>query len=127
MNIARVTVSLVLLAAQTTGADVSETIDPVVVSSNMYEVLVDNEHVRVVRYRIDPGERDEWHTHPAKVSVITSGGFLRITTSDGQSFEVQEEAGAASWMRPVGKHFAENIGDSPVQVILVEVKSASAD
>jgi len=115
-----------LLAAQVSQADDSATIDPVVVSPDLYEVILENEHVRIVQYRIDPGERDEWHTHPAKVSIVSSGGDLRIMTGDGESFDVTEEVGAASWMNPLGKHFAENIGDTPVQVVLVEVKSASA-
>lgn len=105
-------------------ATYAEDIDPVDVSSNMYEIMLENEYVRVVRYTIQPGEQDNWHTHPAKVSYVASGGSLRITTSDGESFEVTEETGAASWMRPLGRHYAENIGASPVSVILVEVKSA---
>jgi hypothetical protein len=36
-----------------------------------------------------------------------------------------EESGSASWMMSLGEHFAKNVGDTPVQIILVEVKSAS--
>jgi len=98
-------------------------IDPVVVSPDMYTVLLENDHVRVVRYVIQPGERDNWHTHPPKVSYVASGGKLRITIDGGESFEVTEETGHTSWMSALGRHFAENIGDTPVSVILVEVKS----
>ncbi len=118
---------LAVLAGQSSVADLAESIDPVVVSPNLYEVLLENEHVRVVRYQIGLGERDEWHTHPAKVSVVTSGGSLRITTSEGRSFDVTEETGDASWMQPLGRHFAENIGTTSVVVILIEVKSAAVD
>ena len=108
---------------QTVGA--AQEIDPVTVSPDQFEVLVENDHVRVVRYDLDPGESDTWHTHPAKVSVVVSGGTLVITTADGEKFEVLEETGSASWMAPLGEHFATNIGDSPVQIVLVEVKSAA--
>ena len=103
----------------------AEEIDPVLVSPSQFEVLIENDHVRVVRYSLSPGESDAWHTHPAKVSVVVTGGTLLITTADGESFEVMEESGSAAWMTSLGKHFAKNVGDTPVKIILVEVKSAS--
>jgi hypothetical protein len=35
--------------------------DPVVISSDQFTILLENEHVRVIEYALDPGERDEWH------------------------------------------------------------------
>ncbi len=101
----------------------ADQIDPVTSSRDMYRVLLENEHVRVVRYQIEPGEKDEWHTHPAKVSYVASGGTLRITTEDGNSFVVDEQTDSASWLGAIGKHYAENIGKNTVRIILVEVKS----
>lgn len=99
-------------------------IDPVSVSPGLYKVLLENEQVRVVQYLLEPGQRDEWHTHPPKVSYVVEGGTLRITLKDGKSFVAEEKAGAASWMETLGLHFAENIGKTPVKIVLVEVKSA---
>ncbi len=113
-----------LLFSDNTGIAADE-IDPVLVSPHQFEVLIENDHVRVVRYRLSPGENDAWHTHPAKVSVVVTGGTLLISTAEGESFEVMEETGSASWMTSLGEHFAKNVGDTPVQIILVEVKSAS--
>ncbi len=101
----------------------AEPIDPVVVSPDMYEMLLENEHVRVVRYRIGPGERDEWHTHPAKASYVVSGGTLRITLADGSSFVVEEDTDSATWLGAVGRHYAENIGESTIQIVFVETKA----
>jgi hypothetical protein len=42
------------------------------------------------------GDRDQWHTHPPKVSYVVAGGTLRITTEDGQSFLTDEKSGSAS-------------------------------
>ena len=108
-----------------TAAELAEQVDPVEVSPTQFKIDFENDHVRIVSYHLQPGERDNWHTHPAKVSVITGGGLLRITTGDGESFEVTEEAGTASWMPALGRHFAENIGDTTVKVVLVEIKSAA--
>ncbi|MFT6955841.1 MAG: quercetin dioxygenase-like cupin family protein [Halieaceae bacterium] len=104
------------------GAGLAEEVDPVDVSPKQFKIDFENDHVRIVSYHLRPGESDNWHTHPAKVSVITGGGLLRITTADGESFEVIEEAGAASWMPALGRHFAENVGDTMVNIVLVEIK-----
>jgi quercetin dioxygenase-like cupin family protein len=97
-------------------------IDPTVVSATMYKVLLENEHVRVVEYQVLPGEKDNWHTHPAKVSYIVTGGSLKITTEAGESFIVEEEMGAATWFEAVGKHYGENVGKTPVRIVFVEIK-----
>ncbi len=110
-------------AASVLAQQQADQIDPVTSSRDMYRVLLENEHVRVVRYQIEPGEKDEWHTHPAKVSYVVSGGTLRITTEDGNSFVVDEHTDSASWLGAIGKHYAENIGKDTVRIILVEVKS----
>ena len=99
-------------------------IDPVMVSPKRFRILLDNEHVRVVEYVLRPGERDQWHTHPPKVSYVVSGGELRIHLADGTSFLSHEKEGTAVWMDAVPRHYAENVGTTPVRIVLVEVKSS---
>lgn len=99
-------------------------IDAVTASPEKFTVLLENEHVRVVEYVLDPRERDEWHTHPPKVSYVLSTGTLRITLEDGTSFLTEERAGTAVWMDALGRHYGENVGKTPVRVLLVEVKAA---
>ena len=111
-------------AAQTPVGPVTP-IDAVAVSPDRFKVLLENPHVRVVEYVLLPGERDQWHTHPPKMSYVVSGGTLRITTDDGKSFLTEEKAGSATWMDTLGRHFATNVGKTPVRIVLVEIKSAS--
>jgi len=99
--------------------------DPTDVSPEKYTVLLENEHVRVVEYVIKPGEKDAWHTHPPKVSYIVSGGKLRITPEGADSFVVDEHSGNAAWMGALGRHFGENVGTTPIRIVLVEIKSLS--
>lgn len=108
--------------ADPSAAKTPVTLDPVVASPELNRVLLENEHVRVVEYRIEPGQTDRWHTHPAKVSYVVSPGRLRITTEQGQSFEVDEDEGSARWLGPVGIHRGTNIGDTPVRIVYVEIK-----
>ncbi|HVF40235.1 MAG TPA: hypothetical protein VM939_10070 [Gemmatimonadaceae bacterium] len=103
----------------------AQSIDPVRVSPERYRVLLDNAEVRVVEFMLQPGQRDEWHTHPAKVSYVVNGGTLRITHPDGTSILSEERLGMAQWKNPLGRHYATNIGKTSVRVVLVEVKNSA--
>jgi quercetin dioxygenase-like cupin family protein len=97
----------------------------------MYKVLLENEYVRVVQYTIKPGERDQVHTHPPKVSYTLTGGNLRITVGDS-SFTTTEQPGETIYRGAVPRHYATNIGDTPVSIVLfeprkVDAKAAPAD
>ena len=107
------------------GTSAATEVDAVTSSPDKFKVLLDNEHVRVVEYSLLPGERDDWHAHPPKVSYVVAGGKLRITTENGESFLADEQSGTAAWMGSLGSHFAENIGTTPVRILLVEVKAAA--
>jgi quercetin dioxygenase-like cupin family protein len=120
-----VTLTLALLSAGLGVARQPAPIDARTASPDRFKVLLENQHVRVLEYVLLPGERDQWHTHPPKVSYVVSGGTLRITTDDGQSFLSDEKLGSASWMDGLGKHFAQNVGETPVRIVLIEVKNAS--
>lgn len=113
-----------LHAAGQTAASSIGSIDAVVASPDRFKILLENEHVRVIEYVLLPGERDQSHTHPPKVSYVVSEGTLRITTEDGRSFVTEEKAGSATWMGTLGRHYAQNIGKTPVRIVLVEIKSA---
>jgi quercetin dioxygenase-like cupin family protein len=119
------TLTLALLLAGPGVARQPAPIDAATASPDRFKVLLENQHVRVLEYVLLPGERDQWHTHPPKVSYVVSGGTLRITTDSGQSFLSDEKTGSASWMDSLGKHFAENVGTAPVRIVLVEIKDVS--
>ncbi len=115
-----------LLTVSATGfaQEATREIDPVTVSPQNYKVLLENEHIRVLRYEIAPGQRDAIHTHPPKAAYVVSGGSLRIFPEGGAAFDVEETDGAIAWMETIGRHYAENTGSTPVVILLVEVKSA---
>lgn len=120
-------IAAVLLAVQgcatttTRHADV----DAVEAAPTQFTILLENEHVRVIEYVIAPGQRDPWHTHPPKVSYVVSGGQLRIHLENGESFDVNEETGTAHWTDHLPVHSAENIGETPVRIVLIEVREAA--
>lgn len=116
---------LVALFPSAVSSQQSAQVDPVVASPERFKILFENEQVRVVEYTLGPGERDQWHTHPPKVSYIVSGGQLRIHLADGTSFPSEEKEGTAVWMSALPRHYAENVGTTKVRIVLVEVKSAN--
>ena len=125
-EVLRITESLITLrlkGGKASGQQAAQ-IDPVVVSPDRFSVLLDNSQVRVVEYTLRPGERDQWHTHPSKVSYVVSGGQLRIHLADGTSFLSDETQGTAVWMDALPRHYAENVGRTDVKIVLTEVKSA---
>lgn len=118
-----IAIHILALSAFAAAQLVPDHTDPTEVSPDKYTVLLENEHVRVLEYRIEPGEKDGWHTHPPKVSYVVSGGQLRITTDAGESFVVYENTGDTAWMGAVGPHFGENTGTTPIRIALIEIKS----
>ncbi len=108
--------------AQTARSNQTAAIDAVSVSPDKYKVLLENDNVRVVEYTIKPGERDQTHTHPPKVSYTVEGGSLRITMADGTSAVHESTAGDATWDPARSSHFAENVGTVPVRIVLFEIK-----
>jgi quercetin dioxygenase-like cupin family protein len=102
-------------------------IDALSASPANFTLLLDNQYVRVLEYTLEPGKKDEWHTHPAKSSYVVSGGQLKVHLEDGEIIMADEKTGSSSWMNAVGKHYVENVGKSPVKIILTEIKSLERD
>ena len=106
-----------------TSADTTE-IDMAKVSPAQCKVLLENDQVRVLRYSLKPGEKDNVHTHPPKTAYVVSGGKLRVFPENEKPFDTDEVSGTVEWGGYRGKHHVENIGNTTVTIVLTEVKSA---
>lgn len=117
-----------LLAGPHVAADQSASdLDIVTASPANVSVLLENAYVRVLEYVLAPGEQDQWHTHPPKVSYVLSGGQLEVFFDNGTTLLADEKTGTASWADARGKHHVKNIGTTPVRILLVEDKAAAKD
>ncbi|MEU3465910.1 cytoplasmic protein [Streptomyces sp. NPDC006733] len=94
--------------------------DPVEANPGLYRVIFENERVRVLEYRDQPGDRTVPHEHPDSV-MYTLSSFTRRLSSGGQQREVELEAGQARWLG-AQEHAGENIGGTETHVIFVELK-----
>jgi quercetin dioxygenase-like cupin family protein len=108
--------TLLLNAAQ------RETPDAVKASPQYYTIRYENDRVRVVEYRLKPGQKEPLHTHKPGVTYIISEAKLRISLPDGKIEEGMLEAGAVHGRETSITHAVENVGDTEVHAIIMELK-----
>ena len=96
--------------------------DPVVVDPHHYQIESEDERVRILRVRYGPREKSTMHGHPACVAVFLTAARVRFTYPDGRTEEMSVSPGQAQVMTQTD-HLPENIGDSPFELVLIELKS----
>ena len=96
--------------------------DPVTLSPQYYKVLLDNEQVRVLEYRLKPGEKEVMHSHSAAFVYGFNDAKTKTTLPDGKVSEYTAKAGDFFWRSPV-THALENIGYTEVHSLAVELKN----
>jgi len=94
--------------------------DPKIVASNVYKVINENEKMRVVRVTFKVGEKAKMHHHPQHMIYVLKGGKLSLT-SGGKTQAVDLKEGSAVFME-AQDHEATNIGDSVIDMLVVELK-----
>jgi len=92
---------------------------------------MENEHVRVLDTKVEPGETVPLHTHewPAAYYVLSWSDFVRRdehgnVALDTRACAVSFNPGQAVWAAPLAPHTLENVGASTLHIVSVEVKSA---
>jgi quercetin dioxygenase-like cupin family protein len=100
----------------------TEVPDAVKQSPDYYSVRYENECVRVLDYRLKPGQKEAMHTHQPGVSYIITTAKLRTSLSTGEVAEGMINAGDIHKREQSVTHAVENIGDTEAHVIIVEMK-----
>jgi beta-alanine degradation protein BauB len=96
--------------------------DPLQAASNVYSLVMENEQVRVLDARFKKGAEAVMHSHPKHVIYVLAGGKIKISTPDGKDANIDLKAGQAIWME-AGQHAAENLGNSEIHNLVVELKN----
>jgi quercetin dioxygenase-like cupin family protein len=96
--------------------------DAVKVDPQHYKVESENAQVRVLRVKYGPHEKSVMHRHPNAVAIFQTDSHVRFTYPNGKTEERDVKAGQTLWT-PAVKHLPENLGDSDMEVILVELKT----
>ena len=95
--------------------------DPTVVDSGHYTIEFENDAVRVLRIAYGPGEESVMHAHPDNVAIFLSDYRVEMNLPDGSARETSGVAGNVTY-NPSGQHLPKNIAESPVEVVLIELK-----
>jgi len=95
-------------------------IDPMVAASNVYKLLNENETFRVLEVVFRPGDIAKMHHHPEHLAYVLKGGRLRLN-SNGKTDEIDLTDGSVVFLREQN-HEATNVGDSTIDLIVVESK-----
>lgn len=91
------------------------------ISPQDVKVLLENDRVRVLEVRHQPGVKEPMHSHPEYVSYYMSATRVKVTTPDGKVVEKDRKAGEVQFSGPV-THALENIGTTEQHVIVIELK-----
>ena len=115
----RIEASMLALLLALAGAATAQ--DPAVVNAKTIQVKLDNERVRVLQATLEPGAKEQPHSHPAYVVYVIAGGKVRNHLADGKTSETEFKTGDVVYRDPL-THWAENIGPTTLRFILVELK-----
>jgi hypothetical protein len=96
--------------------------DPAVSDGSKYKVLLENDEVRVLEYRDQPGEKTQEHLPPRFVVYAVQPFKRRLTLSDGRVMTREFKAGDVLYSKGE-THVGENVGSTPTHVIMVELKA----
>ncbi len=103
--------------------------DATKVQPQAYRVAFENDKLRVLDYNSRPGMGicgNGMHSHPAHLTVVLSGGSVRIRTPDGKTVEQNDiPAGVVFWSE-AETHNVENVSGSNMRSLIIELKSGKA-
>jgi quinol monooxygenase YgiN/quercetin dioxygenase-like cupin family protein len=99
--------------------------DPVPRYPDNYKVLVENDRVRVLDFRLRKGDTEEFHMHPAHVLYVLTPFTIMFKQPGGRTAVREAKAGDVLFSEAV-MHSPTNIGETDAHGILVELKGRTA-
>ena len=107
-------------------------LDAMVAARNHHKVLFEDDTVRVLDAAVAPGDTVPVHTHrwPGVLYILGWSDFVR-RDPDGNVILNSREAGVvlpvggAVWGGALTPHSLENVGDSELRIISVEMKNSA--
>jgi quinol monooxygenase YgiN/quercetin dioxygenase-like cupin family protein len=99
--------------------------DPVSLYPNNYTVLLENERVRVMDFRLRRGDTERLHRHPAHVLYVLEPFRIEFTLADGRKAMRETKAGEILFSEAV-THSPVNVGQTDAHGILIELKGVGA-
>ena len=95
--------------------------DPTIVAADSYRALMENDRVRVLDLRVEPGQTAAMHGHPNHVLYVFADCTFKLTLPDGTTQELPLAGGQALWSDATA-HAAENVGTAEAHCLAIELK-----
>lgn len=91
---------------------------------DVYKLISENDHFRVIMATWKPGQRDKWHSHegPLVGYRMTDCDNLVSHKPDGSREQRGTKRGDVKYNPIIASHSLENIGTSDCQILIIEKK-----
>ncbi len=96
-------------------------IDPVELDPDKFDVLLENERVRVLQVKILPGQGHGMHWHPEHLIYTLSAYKVYDSFPNGETRTMSRDAGELLWGDEI-THATENVRETPVNALIIELK-----
>ncbi len=108
-----------------------ESLDAMTAAPEHHRVLLENDRVRVLEAWIAAGETVPMHSHrwPSVIHVVSASDFVRYDPQghivmDSRTLPSRPKNGDILWSAPLQPHSIQNVGDTELRVIAIELKDA---
>jgi quercetin dioxygenase-like cupin family protein len=96
--------------------------DVLEVTDSKYNLLMENEKVRVMEMRLKPGQKSPMHYHPNDhVVYVFKDAKFKLSFPNGKSTEFELKEGKVLWIE-AGPHETENVGSTEGHNLVIETK-----
>lgn len=104
-------------------------LDALIAAPEYHALMFENEFVRVLDTRVPPGQTVPLHTHrwPSTLYIVSWSDFVRrdgegnIVVDSRITGKIAEQS--ALWSQPLAAHTLENVGETELRAISVELKN----
>jgi hypothetical protein len=100
---------------------IDPSLDAVALDPDKFEVLLENQRVRVLEARIAPGQGHGMHRHPDHLIYTLSAYQVQDTFTDGSTKTMKRSAGELLWGEEL-THATTNVGETLVHALIIEFK-----
>ena len=98
--------------------------DATVIDPDVHQIVLENEHVRVLQALAPSGAKSPMHSHPPMLLVSLGTARVRFTYPDGKKQILDLRPGTVFWVNGVEHAWELLAGEA--NVVAVEVKAARA-
>jgi hypothetical protein len=111
---------------------IPDELDALVAAPKYHTLLFENEFVRVLDTHVPPGETVPLHTHcwPSTLYILSWSDFVRRDREGNIAVDSRNISklapGSAVWSEALAARTLENVGETELRVISVEMKTLQA-